>query len=145
MTLYELLHQVSFDEIVPFIERYQGWNALALYKIHYDYLRHLTPGLGERTTAVVSNGELDDALEQMAKVFEDMLELAQVEKTMQLLAEEIERTRRRVNALEYVMIPELEENIRYITMKLEENENSTKVRLLKVKEMVLENAHKYST
>ena len=52
MTLYELLHQVSFDEIVPFIERYHGWNALALYKIHYDYLRHLTPELGERTTAV---------------------------------------------------------------------------------------------
>ena len=92
-----------------------------------------------------TSGELDDALEQMAKVFEDMLELAQVEKTMQLLAVEIEKTRRRVNALEYVMIPELEENIRYITMKLEENENSTKVRLLKVKEMVLENAHKYST
>ena len=90
-----------------------------------------------------TSGELDDALEQMAKVFEDMLELAQVEKTMQLLAEEIERTRRRVNALEYVMIPELEENIRYITMKLEENENSTKVRLLKVKEMVLQDAHNY--
>ena len=92
-----------------------------------------------------TSGELDDALEQMAKVFEDMLELAQVEKTMQLLAEEIERTRRRVNALEYVMSPELEENIRYITMKLEENENGTKVRLLKVKEMVWDNAHKYST
>ena len=61
MTLYELLHQVSFDEVVPFIERYQGWNALALYKIHYDYLRHLTPELGERTTAVVSNGELDES------------------------------------------------------------------------------------
>ena len=61
MTLYELLHQVSFDEIVPFIERYHGWNALALYKIHYDYLRHLTPELGERTTAVVSNGELDES------------------------------------------------------------------------------------
>ena len=72
-----------------------------------------------------------------------MLELAQVEKTMQLLAEEIEKTRRRVNALEYVMIPELETNIKYITMKLEENENSTKVRLLKVKEMVLQNAHNY--
>ena len=92
-----------------------------------------------------TSGELDDALEQMAKVFEDMLQLAQVQKTMQLLAEEIEKTRRRVNALEYVMIPELEENIRYITMKLEENENATKVRLLKVKEMVLENAHKYSS
>ena len=51
MTLYELLHQVTFDEIVPFIERYHGWNALALYKIHYDYLRHLTPELGEETTA----------------------------------------------------------------------------------------------
>ena len=62
---------------------------------------------------------------------------------MQLLAEEIEKTRRRVNALEYVMIPELETNIKYITMKLEENENSTKVRLLKVKEMVLQDAHHY--
>ncbi len=65
-----------------------------------------------------TSGELDDALEKMAKVFEDMLKLAQVEKTMQLLAEEIEKTRRRVNALEYVMIPELEQNIKYITMKL---------------------------
>ena len=92
-----------------------------------------------------TSGELDDALEQMAKVFEDMLKLAQVEKTMQLLAEEIEKTRRRVNALEYVMIPELEQNIKYVTMKLEENENATKVRLLKVKEMVLQDAHHYAS
>lgn len=90
-----------------------------------------------------TSGELDDALDKMARVFEDMLELAQVEKTMQLLAEEIEKTRRRVNALEYVMIPELEQNIRYISMKLDENESSTKVRLMKVKEMVLEDAHHY--
>ena len=90
-----------------------------------------------------TSGELDDALEKLAQVFQDMLELAEVEKTMQLLAEEIEKTRRRVNALEYVMIPELERNIKYISMKLEENENATKVRLLKVKEMVLQNAHHY--
>ncbi len=90
-----------------------------------------------------TSGELDDALEKLAKVFEDMLELAQVEKTMQLLAEEIEKTRRRVNALEYVMIPNFEENIRYISMKLEENESSTKVRLMKVKDMVLEKAHDF--
>ena len=80
-----------------------------------------------------TSGELDDALEKLAEVFKDMLELAQ----------EIEKTRRRVNALEYVMIPELEQNIRYISMKLDENESSTKVRLMKVKEMVLEDAHHY--
>ena len=90
-----------------------------------------------------TSGELDDALDQMAKVFEDMLKLAEVEKSMQLMAQEIEKTRRRVNALEYVMIPELEENIKYITMKLAENENSTKVRLMKVKEMVLQDAHNF--
>ncbi|MCD8087768.1 MAG: V-type ATP synthase subunit D [Oscillospiraceae bacterium] len=90
-----------------------------------------------------TSGELDDAISKLYQVFEDMLELAQVEKTMQLLAEDIEKTRRRVNALEYVMIPELEENIRYISMKLEENESSTKVRLMKVKEMVLQDAHHY--
>ena len=90
-----------------------------------------------------TSGELDDALEKLSLVFQDMLELAEVEKTMQLLAEESEKTRRRVNALEYVMIPELEGNIKYISMKLEENENATKVRLLKVKEMVLQDAHHY--
>ena len=71
-----------------------------------------------------TSGELDDALEKLAEVFKDMLELAQVEKTTQMLAQEIEKTRRRVNALEYVMIPELEQNIRYISMKLDENESS---------------------
>ena len=90
-----------------------------------------------------TSGELDDAMTSLQSVFNDMLELAEVEKSMQLLAQEIEKTRRRVNALEYVMIPELQENIKYITMKLAENENSTKVRLMKVKEMVLEQAHHY--
>ena len=90
-----------------------------------------------------TSGELDDAMTALSGVLEDMLELAQVEKTMQLMAQEIEKTRRRVNALEYVMIPELQSDIKYITMKLEENENSTEVRLMKVKEMVLQDAHHY--
>ena len=90
-----------------------------------------------------TSGELDDALAALSGVFQDMLELAQVEKSMQLMAQEIEKTRRRVNALEYVMIPDLRKNIKYIAMKLEENENSTKVRLMKVKEMVLQDAHHY--
>jgi V/A-type H+-transporting ATPase subunit D len=87
-----------------------------------------------------TSGELDDALSALAGVMNDMLELAQVEKTMQLLAGEIEKTRRRVNALEYVMIPEMQSNIKYISMKLEENDRSTKVRLMKVKDMVLKEA-----
>ena len=91
-----------------------------------------------------TSGELDDALEQLATVFKDMLELAQIEKSMQLLAQEIEKTRRRVNALEHVIIPETQEGIRYITMKLDENERSTQVRLMKIKDMMLEDAHNYS-
>ncbi len=90
-----------------------------------------------------TSGELDDALDKMARVFQDMLELAQVEKSMQLMAEEIEKTRRRVNALEYSTIPQLQEDIKYITTKLEEVENSTKVRLMKVKDMVLQEAHDF--
>jgi V/A-type H+-transporting ATPase subunit D len=85
-----------------------------------------------------TSGELDDAVEALSKVFQDMLELAQVEKSMQLLAQEIEKTRRRVNALEYVMIPEYEKNIKYISMKLDENERSSTARLMKVKDMMLQ-------
>ena len=90
-----------------------------------------------------TSGELDAALEELANVFHDMLELAEVEKTMQLLAEDIEKTRRRVNALEYVMIPQFQEKIRYISMKLEENERGNITRLMKVKEMVLQEAHEF--
>ena len=79
-----------------------------------------------------TSGELDIALEALNRVFQDMLELAQVEKSMQLLAEDIEKTRRLVNALEYVMIPEMQEKIRYITMKLDENERGNITRLMKV-------------
>ncbi len=87
-----------------------------------------------------TSGELDDAVDAMAQVFQDMLKLAEVEKTSQLLAEEIEKTRRRVNALEYVKIPEMQQNIKYITMKLDENERSNTIRLMKVKDMLLKEA-----
>ncbi len=90
-----------------------------------------------------TSGELDQAVEQLSLVFRDMLELAEVEKTMQLLAQDIEKTRRRVNALEYVMIPDLQKNIRYITMKLDENERGNITRLMKVKDMILQQAHDF--
>ena len=67
-----------------------------------------------------------------------MLKLSEIEKACQLMADEIEKTRRRVNALEYVMIPSMEESIKYITMKLDENERGNITRLMKIKEMVME-------
>ena len=83
-------------------------------------------------------GDLDDAVYSLSSVFEDMLKLAQVEKSCQLMASEIEKTRRRVNALEHIIIPEALDNIKYITMKLDENERSTQIRLMKVKDMMIE-------
>ncbi|MDE6211767.1 MAG: V-type ATP synthase subunit D [Clostridia bacterium] len=82
--------------------------------------------------------ELDNSVEVMNGLLESMVKLAEVEKTCNMLAIEIEKNRRRVNALEYVMIPQLEETIRFITMKLDENERSTIVRLVKVKAMLAE-------
>ncbi len=87
-----------------------------------------------------TSGELDSAVDALAGVLKDMLRLAQIEKTSQLLAEEIEKTRRRVNALEYVKIPQMQESIKYISMKLDENERSATIRLMKVKDMILADA-----
>ncbi len=84
-----------------------------------------------------TSGDMDGAVLSLSKVLPDMIRLAQVEKSCQLMASEIEKTRRRVNALEHVMIPRYEETIRYITMKLDENERSTTTRLMKVKDMMI--------
>lgn len=83
-----------------------------------------------------TSSELDSAINSLKQVLDKMVQLAEVEKTCQLMADEIEKTRRRVNALEYVMIPQLLETVRYITMKLDENERGNRVRLMKVKEML---------
>jgi len=91
-----------------------------------------------------TSSDLDSGIKMLSDNLADMLRLAQVEKSCKLLAAEIEKTRRRVNALEYFMIPEMQSNIRMITMKLDENERGNQVRLMKVKEMILEDAHKYS-
>lgn len=90
-----------------------------------------------------TSGELDGAMIALQKVTPHLLKLAELEKTAQLMADEIEKTRRRVNALEYVMIPNLEETIKYIVMKLDENERGNLTRLMKVKDMILEQAHHY--
>lgn len=83
-----------------------------------------------------TSGELDDAISKLYTIMPELLELAEVEKACQLMADEIEKTRRRVNALEYRTIPELQETIRFIRMKLDENERSTITRIMKVKDMI---------
>ncbi len=87
-----------------------------------------------------TSGELDDAVRELGDVLPDLLRLAEVEKSVQLLAAEIERTRRRVNALEFVKIPQMQQSIKYITMKLDENERANTIRLMKVKDMILREA-----
>lgn len=83
-----------------------------------------------------TSAELDGAIEKLYNILPKLLELAEVEKSCQLMADEIEKTRRRVNALEYRTIPELEETIKYIKMKLDENERGNLTRLMKVKDML---------
>lgn len=91
-----------------------------------------------------TSGDLDEAIRIYSSLSEDLLKLAEIEKTCQLLSKEIEGTRRRVNALEHVLITDYEDTIKYITVKLEENDRSNITRLMKVKDMMLEKAHNFN-
>ncbi|MBF1358884.1 MAG: V-type ATP synthase subunit D [Mogibacterium diversum] len=84
-----------------------------------------------------TSGELDKSIEKLSILFPKLLQLAGMEKEAMLIADEIEKTRRRVNALEYVKIPNYKETIKYIKMKLDENERGNQTRLMKVKDMML--------
>ena len=83
-----------------------------------------------------TSSELDASVKSLRAVMVKLIKLAEVEKTCAMLADEIEKTRRRVNALEYVMIPDYQETIKYISMKLDENERANTIRLMKVKQML---------
>ena len=91
-----------------------------------------------------TSSDLDDAVKALSDIMPKMMRLAEIEKSCQLMAAEIEKTRRRVNALEHVLIPNYQDTIRYIRMKLDENERANTTRLMKVKDMMLEEAHHYS-
>lgn len=88
--------------------------------------------------------ELDDAVMSLDNLLPDLIKLAEIEKSCELMSAEIEKTRRRVNSLEHVMIPRYQDTIKYISMKLEENDRSSRTRLMKVKDMLLDKAHNYS-
>lgn len=83
-----------------------------------------------------TSAELDEAVKKLYGILPELLKLAEIEKACQLMADEIESTRRRVNALEYMTIPQLKETITYIRMKLEENDRSSITRLMKVKDII---------
>ena len=83
-----------------------------------------------------TSADLDDAIDGLSNVMSELLELSEIEKACQLMADEVEKTRRRVNALEYRTIPQLKETIRFIQMKLDENERGSITRLMKVKDMM---------
>ena len=90
-----------------------------------------------------TSADLDDAIAGLNDIMLELLELAQIEKACQLMADEVEKTRRRVNALEYMTIPQLKETIRFIQMKLDENERASITRLMKVKSMMQKNKNMY--
>ncbi len=105
---------------------------------------HITVDEASLTETTLSYGlsdtsaQLDGAIAGIANTLPKLIELAEIEKSCNMLADEIEKTRRRVNALEYVMIPQFEETIKFITMKLDENERGSITRLMKVKDMIAE-------
>ncbi len=116
----------------------EGKNVMSVEIPVFDY-KTATPREGDIFSYgfAFTSGDLDDAVQSLSDIFPKLLKLAECEKACQLMADEIEKTRRRVNALEHVMIPEYQRQIKYITMKLDENERSTQIRLMKVKDMMI--------
>ena len=115
-------------------------NIMSVYAPRLDW-KQAAKKRGEETNIypygfVGTSAELDTSIETLAQIMPKLMELAELEKAVQLLADEIEKTRRRVNALEFVLIPQMQETVRYITMKLDENERAALTRLMKIKDIV---------
>ena len=113
-------------------------NAMGVTVPTFDMdLRASTTSGGVNYGFAFTSGELDSSVIELSEILEDMLRMVELEKTAQLLAEEIEKTRRRVNALEYILMPQYLASIRTIKMKLDENERGNTTRLMKVKDMMI--------
>ena len=137
-----LLHENYIEELMAVPSRSVSLNidrknimSVRVPQMNFHYDDHTSDAADLSYGYLNSNGELDLTFEYLIDVMPDMLELAEIEKTCRLMADEIEKTRRRVNALEYMTIPQLEETIYFIRMKLDESERSAITRLMKVKDM----------
>lgn len=137
-----LLHENYIEELMAVPSRTVSLNidrknimSVRVPQMNFHYDDNVSDSKDLSYGYLNSNGELDLTFEYLIEVMPKMLELAEIEKTCQLMADEIEKTRRRVNALEYMTIPQLEETIYFIRMKLDESERSAITRLMKVKDM----------
>lgn len=113
-------------------------NVMSVYVPVFDYEVKTSGDVGGAGYGYAfTSGSLDEASKAITEVSADLVRLAELEKSALLMCDEIERTRRRVNALEYIMIPQYQETVKFITMKLDENERSSQTRLMKVKDMMI--------
>ena len=125
--------------LLPKTERTLRYSSTNMMSVEVPVFSVDTSGDGDNDCFgfAFTSGGLDSAIARISELAPDMIRLAQLEKTAQLLAEEIEKTRRRVNALEHIMIPRYERAIKSISMKLDESDRSSRTRLMKVKDMML--------
>ena len=125
--------------LLPKTERTVRYSSTNMMSVEVPVFSEATSGEGDNDCFgfAFTSGGLDSAIAKISELAPDMIRLAQLEKTAQLLAEEIEKTRRRVNALEHIMIPRYERAIKSISMKLDESDRSSRTRLMKVKDMML--------
>lgn len=137
-----LLHENYLEEVMAIPSRQVDLNisqknimSVRVPQMTFDFHSQSTDDTSLKYGYLNSNSELDSTFDQFNDVMPKMLELAEIEKTCQLMANEIEKTRRRVNALEHMTIPQLKETIYFIEMKLEESERAEITRLMKVKDM----------
>ncbi len=138
-----LVNEAYIDELVAIpsqsVEleiRHENIMSVDVPKMNFHYSDEYQEGKDRNTYSFLNTAsELDDAIATLNQVMPKLLELSEIEKTCQLMADDIESTRRRVNALEYRVTPDTKETIAYIQSKLEENERSTKTRMIKIKDM----------
>ncbi|VMZ50588.1 ATP synthase, subunit D [Streptococcus pneumoniae] len=127
--MVEELFSIPSKEIELFVEK-ENIMSVTVPRIHMNIT---SQNENSEYSYLSSNSEMDDVFATMNSLIDKLLRLAEVEKTCQLMADEIEKTRRRVNGLEYSIIPNLSETIHYIELKLEEAERANLVRIMKVK------------
>lgn len=127
--MVEELFSIPSKEIELFVEK-ENIMSVTVPRMHMNIT---SQNENSEYSYLSSNSEMDDVFATMNSLIDKLLRLAEVEKTCQLMADEIEKTRRRVNGLEYSIIPNLLETIHYIELKLEEAERANLVRIMKVK------------